>query len=190
MIYENVIKASRAFLSLYIKEGDIVIDATCGNGNDTLFLANVVGETGIVYGFDVQAEAINNTMTLLEKNNIKNVEIVHDSHCAMKKYVEKYLKEISGVVFNLGYLPSGENKKITTTAVSTIDAIKTSLEILKVSGIILLAVYVGHEEGLSESIELDKYLKTISPREATVLKYKIINRKNAPYIIIIQKNSN
>lgn len=36
------------------RPGDTVVDATCGNGHDTLCLARAVGRSGTVYAFDVQ----------------------------------------------------------------------------------------------------------------------------------------
>lgn len=37
-----------------VRPGDYVIDATCGNGHDTLLLAELVGINGHVLGFDIQ----------------------------------------------------------------------------------------------------------------------------------------
>lgn len=42
------------FLRDYIREGDICVDATAGNGGDTEFLCRLAGESGKVYAFDVQ----------------------------------------------------------------------------------------------------------------------------------------
>lgn len=52
-----------------IQKGDTVIDATCGNGNDTLAMANMVKDEqskGCVYGMDIQEDAIKNTSSLLD----------------------------------------------------------------------------------------------------------------------------
>lgn len=38
--------------------GDTVIDATAGNGHDTVFLAQLVGRQGRVWAFDVQSSAL------------------------------------------------------------------------------------------------------------------------------------
>ena len=43
-----------------IKPGDLVVDATLGNGFDTLFLAKAVGPQGKVIGFYIQECAIEN----------------------------------------------------------------------------------------------------------------------------------
>ena len=56
-------------LEKHIKVGDTVIDATCGNGHDTLFLATLVGTTGIVHAYDIQALAIQNSKELTKNYN-------------------------------------------------------------------------------------------------------------------------
>ncbi|XP_042948731.1 uncharacterized protein LOC122281370 isoform X2 [Carya illinoinensis] len=54
-----------------VKKGDTVIDATCGNGYDTLALLKMVSDElgrGCVYAMDVQKDALVNTNTLLEES--------------------------------------------------------------------------------------------------------------------------
>ena len=48
---------ARDVLSRAIQPGDRVIDATMGNGHDTLYLCEAVGPEGHVYAFDVQPQA-------------------------------------------------------------------------------------------------------------------------------------
>ena len=57
-------------LEEYIEEGDICIDATAGNGGDTEFLCQKVGETGNVNAFDVLEMSIAHTRERLEKANL------------------------------------------------------------------------------------------------------------------------
>lgn len=40
----------------YVHEGDTVVDATAGNGGDTLWLARAVGPGGCVYAFDTEVQ--------------------------------------------------------------------------------------------------------------------------------------
>lgn len=54
-----------------LRPGDTVIDATCGNGRDTLELARMVCTDeglGYVYAFDVQEDALANSAYLLDKH--------------------------------------------------------------------------------------------------------------------------
>lgn len=188
MICDNMIKLSRLIMENYLLENDIVIDATCGNGNDTLYLAKSVGSNGKVYAFDIQQEAIENTQKLLDENNIKNVILNKVSHELILDKISADKGKVSVVIFNLGYLPSG-NKKITTVSNTTINAINASIASLKIGGIVVLVVYTGHEEGMLESLAVEDYLDKMSPKKVNIMKYQTLNRKNAPYIIAIEKKA-
>ncbi len=78
MILMQMNNYSKYLISQAVCLGDTVVDATAGNGNDTLYLANLVGATGRVYSFDIQAQAIENTAALLAKHD--NVTLIHDGH--------------------------------------------------------------------------------------------------------------
>ena len=126
--------------------GETVVDATAGNGNDTLFLAELVGENGHVYAFDIQQAALDSTAKRLGELN-ERVSLILDSHENVEKYVNG---QIGGAVFNLGYLPHSEDLSIVTKPDSTIKAIHTMLGMLKKGGIIAVSVYDGHEGGAEE----------------------------------------
>ena len=151
----NPVDIVRRIMFDYVKEGDIVVDCTVGNGNDTLNLAKLVGDSGKVYGFDIQSIAINITKEKLEKKGLENrVLLIQDSHENIDKYL---LDKISLVVYNLGYLPKGD-KSIKTNPVSTIKSIKKTLPLLKSNGLLLITCYTGHEGGKEEKeeVELDR----------------------------------
>lgn len=96
------------FISEHVKEGDLCIDATMGNGNDTLLLSRLCGEKGHVLAFDIQEIALANTRERLEKENAPhNYELFLDSHVNMGKYAEPV--SVSCIVFNFGYLPKGDH---------------------------------------------------------------------------------
>jgi predicted methyltransferase len=136
----------------HVHAGDIVIDATMGNGYDTLFLAQLVGETGRVYAFDVQQQAIDQTRARLDMfEAAKQVTLINGNHADMLALLPaKIAGSVAAVVFNLGYLPGGE-KSLTTTAGSTLNALDASLELVRPGGIISLLVYVGHAGGKEEN---------------------------------------
>ena len=103
-------------LEEYIEEGDICIDATAGNGGDTEFLCEKVGETGKVYAFDVQEMAIAHTRERLEKANLSaRAELILDGHEKMQTYVKE---EVKAITFNFGYLPGGDHKIATHPSTS------------------------------------------------------------------------
>ena len=167
------------FLEKHIKPGDIVIDATCGNGHDTLFLANLVGNTGIVHAYDIQEQAIKNSKELTKNfNNIIFHQISHE-------YID--VDKINAVIFNLGYLPSGD-KTITTKPSSTKNALLNLIEKFETNKkmLILIVVYPGHIEGQKESLWLDEYLTNLDT-SFMCSKYQPLNQKNAPYILTIEK---
>ena len=45
----DLLSLQKYFMLEHIREGDTVVDFTMGNGNDTLFLSETVGENGKVY---------------------------------------------------------------------------------------------------------------------------------------------
>ena len=178
----SILNRSKQIISNLVKKNDIVVDATIGNGNDTLFLADLARE-GKVIGFDIQKEAIERTKKLLDKNSIKNYQLFEKNHADILKVLKNYENKISLILFNLGYLPNGD-KSITTNYKTTIKAINDSLKLLNNKGNILVVIYPGHNAGLLESKEIKKYLKTNN------IKYKEYHNTNneiAPYLIQIKK---
>ncbi|TQR14663.1 class I SAM-dependent methyltransferase [Psychrobacillus soli] len=185
MILKRVLPFTKELLASVIEKGDSVVDATAGNGHDTLFLADLVGENGHVYAFDVQKEAIQATAEKLEQANlIGQVSLIHDGHENVAKYVHA---EVSAAIFNLGYLP-GSNHEIVTRGTSTVQAIESLLHLLKVGGLIVLVVYHGHEGGKEEKDVLLSFVQQLPQSYAHVLSYQFVNQQNdPPFIIAIEK---
>jgi len=172
-------------LKNHVKENDIVIDATLGNGNDALFLAQITGDNGLVYGFDIQKKAIDSTAKKLIENNLeKRVKLILDSHENLDIYIKQ---KISTAVFNLGYLP-GSERSVITTPQTTIIALKKAMALLKKDGLITIVSYIEHSGGFEESIELEKFFKTIDENQFKILKINYIaDKKNPPVIYLISK---
>lgn len=177
---KSILNKVNLIYNQFIKKGDIVIDATCGNGNDTLTLSKLAKK---VFAFDIQNKAINNTQILLNNNSINNVTLINASHKNMYKYLCKYKNKISLITFNLGYLP-GSNKNIMTNHKTTLIAIKEGLKLLNNKGIILVTCY-PHEEGIKESNEIINFLNKNKIKFNT---YHNTNNKKAPYLIEIKNN--
>ena len=180
---DKVLAFSKKLLKEVIDKNSIVVDATAGNGNDTLFLAKTSAKR--VFAFDVQNQAITNTNDLLEKNNFADkCEVILDSHENFDKYIEE---NIQAVVFNLGYLPNADHT-ITTQAETTLNTINKFITRLNVGGRIVIVVYWGHENGKVEKDALLKELSKPDQKEIEVLVYQFINQKNnAPFIIALEK---
>ena len=180
---DRILPYTKYILKRCIDLGDAVIDATVGNGNDTLFLSELVGADGCVFGFDVQQEAIVATDNRLKQANVQNVNLIHDGHENVLKYI---FQEISAAIFNLGYLP-GSDKTVTTNGGTTWKAVVDILSLLKQGGIIVLVIYHGHEAGKAERNEIEAAVATLDPAKTEVLRYEFLNKADAPYIIAIEK---
>jgi hypothetical protein len=139
------------FLSTNIKPGDTVIDATLGNGHDALFLAGHVGEEGHLFGFDIQAGAINNTLRQLISHQLDHrATLIMKSHAYMADFIPERLHgHIKCIMFNLGYLP-GSDKSVITLPESTLSALDIALNLLSEGGIISILAYSGHHGGADE----------------------------------------
>lgn len=175
------------FVSAHINKGDICIDATAGKGRDTAFLCRLVGNTGRVYAFDIQKDALRQTEELLKNENLLGrVTLINDGHQNMDKYV---FESVDGVIFNFGWLPGG-NHLIQTKAKTSIEAIRKAMELIREGGIISLCIYYGHESGFDERDKLIEFIKTIDPKQFGVIMHEFINRPNCPPIVVdIQKNT-
>ena len=174
---DKVLAFSKKILKEVIDKNSIVVDATCGNGNDTLFLAQSAAKK--VYAFDIQQQAIDSTLKLLQTNNcLEKCEVILDSHSNFDNYISEPIK---AVVFNLGYLPNADH----TIA---IDKFLTNLEI---NGRIVIVVYWGHENGKVEKEALLNHLTKLDQKEIEVLSYQFINQKNnAPFVLALEKKNN
>ena len=129
---------------LVVKEGDVVIDATLGNGHDTLELAQLVGETGHVYGFDIQKDAVEHTRARLENEGLAaRCSLYQLGHEQMLTKVSVPVRYVS---FNLGWLPGGD-KTITTLWPTTKKALESALSLLLPLGVCTVCAYPGHLEG-------------------------------------------
>lgn len=174
------------FINKTLKPGDTAIDATAGNGNDTLKLLQKIGENGKVFAFDIQKQALLTTQDKLKQNGYSNYELILDSHSKMDKYVNS---AVSCVIFNLGYLP-GSDHSICTKSETTITAIEKSLNLIHDDGFVSVTVYYGKNSGTDEKDSVMNFLKTIDHKKYTVLLFDFYNRpNNPPLTIIITKNS-
>ncbi len=177
---ERIIPFAHNKIKEYLNCDSIAIDATCGNGNDTLFLSKHVTH---VYAFDIQKDAITNTKSLLDNNEVKNFTLIHASHESFQNY---NIPPVKVIMYNLGYLPGSDQSK-TTDYKTTILSIQDGLEILENKGLISITVYIGHDEGVIESEKLLEFVSTLDSKRYNVLIYKMLNKNNSPYNIFIEK---
>lgn len=159
-----------------VREGAVCIDATAGKGRDTALLCRLAGPKGRVLAFDIQEEAVEATRSLLEREGL-TAEVHLDSHAHLERYVEA--ESVDCVVFNLGRLPGGD-PKIFTVADSTLAAIDAGLRVLKVGGVLAIALYYGGENGYGEQQAVLEHLNALDDRRYSVLLCDWANRRNDP----------
>ncbi len=184
-MFVNAFGISKQICQAKVNRGDIVVDATMGNGNDTAFLCELVGENGKVYAFDIQENAVTKTEERLKSLKIEGrAELIQSGHENMDRYVKEKVKLI---IYNLGYLPRGDHE-ITTNSNTTIESIKIGLDLLEIGGLILLVVYPGHESGRQEKLAIEEYSKGLDQKEFSVVNINFTNQVNdPPEIICIEK---
>jgi hypothetical protein len=172
-----------------LRPGDIAIDATVGNGHDTVFLAEQVGPSGHVYGFDIQQAAIDSTLEKFRQTQLSDcLTLIHASHAEMNQKIPEHLHgNINAIMFNLGYLPGGDKHIITQTE-STLTALTAAARILAVNGIITLMAYPGHQGGDSETDQVENQCERLNPGQFNVRTvYSTEHKDSAPRLFVIRK---
>ena len=180
--YQNTQWCSR-FIEEQVKEGDICIDATMGNGNDTLLLSRLAGPDGQVLAFDIQEQALQAArQKLLRENAPANYTLFLESHTHMADHVKP--DSVSCIVFNFGYLPGGDHS-LATRSETSIQALEQSLTLLKKGGLLSLCIYSGGDSGFEERDALLTWLKKLDSHNYLVIRSDYYNRPNNPPIPVL-----
>ncbi|WP_313640417.1 class I SAM-dependent methyltransferase [Paenibacillus sp.] len=194
MGFMSVLSFAHKLISERLTLGDRAIDATVGTGADTLFLAKTTGTRGEVYGFDIQSAALKLAGERLrnareETPSLSAVTLLERSHAEMAEAVPAiWHGTVGAIMFNLGYLPSGDaDKNIITQPDSTIAALEASLQLLRPGGIITAVLYPGHEGGDLEAAAVQSWAAAVSPQLAQSIVYRQLQRNDAPYVIALEK---
>ena len=179
----RLLDLQKQFILAHLKEGDIAVDFTMGNGHDTEYLCKKV-PGGKVYAFDIQESALVNTRKRLDDAGLSNAVLIHSSHAHCKEYIKE---PIDGGMFNLGYLPGSGNKALHTMRESTLPAVTGAIELLKKGGVLVISIYPGHEEGRLEGEMLTSELSKLDKKYYCVTQFRLINSPDAPFIIAVEK---
>ena len=165
--------------------GDICIDATAGNGHDSLFLAKFTAPDGVVYAIDIQEAAILKTMERLKQHGFgEQLKIVHDSHESLYQIIEpEFRGDVAAIMFNLGYLPGG-NHQIITDAGSTVKSVEQAYGLVKKNGIITIICYRGHDGGEKETQEVLNLCESNQWKTEQIYGSK---NPSSPILLIIEK---
>ena len=167
-----------------------IVDITCGNGHDTVYLLSNCHEDSHVYAIDIQEVAITRTKEKLLKEipqAIKRVDFILDSHDSALETLP--VSAIDLMVGNLGYLPNGDHE-VMTQPTSTITALSKGLEKLSINGLCTIVAYPGTESGRKEAEALEEYLISINQKEFHCSTWRPLNQVNYPPILYIIRRRN
>lgn len=194
-LFQSHLDLAHHYWGAALQAGDTVIDATCGNGHDTLALAQrVIPEEGnpcpLVHAIDIQQEAIESCRALLEKElKPKQLAAVVYHHCSHEQLaVDVADGSVAAVVYNLGYLPGGDKSRTTVTT-STLKSLEAALVLIKPGGIICVTCYPGHLAGAEEEKAVLSWSAHLDKKEYSCCHHTWTNRKSAPSLLLIQKHT-
>lgn len=191
-LFQSHLDLAHSYWERLVRKGDRVIDATCGNGHDTLKLAQLAlsESEGHVWGFDIQELALASTHALLQgslaKPSLERVTLLQESHATFPKEIAH--ESIKLIVYNLGYLPGGD-KKLTTRVASTAASLDQAQAIIQPGGAICITCYPGHPEGALEQQRLLGIVQEWPARTWSCSFHQWINRRQSPALLLIQKES-
>ncbi|MEZ5314889.1 MAG: class I SAM-dependent methyltransferase [Chlamydiales bacterium] len=166
----NHLELAHSYWRQTLSSGDRVIDATCGNGYDTLFLAKLNVE---IIAYDIQKKAIDLTRAKVPKAIFR-----------LRSHVFFVEDTAALIVYNLGYLPGGD-KQLTTQCDTTLESVSHALKIATKA--ISITCYPGHPEGAREEIALMDFFKSLDPRKWSVCYHQWLNRHRAPSLIWLSR---
>ncbi|WP_307472185.1 class I SAM-dependent methyltransferase [Paenibacillus harenae] len=192
MGFLSVLSTAHKWIAERTAAGDIVIDATAGGGVDTLALAELVGRSGTVYAFDIQQEALDRTSErlapLAKSGMLPDVRLLLENHARMTEVVDQGAAgEVAAVMFNLGYLPGGDDLAVITEPASTIQALDAALSLLRPGGIVTCVLYPGHPGGAEEAAAVENWAAQLPQTLAQTVIYRQLQRGAAPYLIAAEK---
>lgn len=190
-LFQSPIDLAHQYWKQLLQPGDHAIDATCGNGKDTLMLAELLFShslEGSLIGMDIQAEAIERTRMLLgsylSEKEQKRIFLYQQSHATFP--AAAYQVPVRLIVYNFGYLPQGD-KSITTLVESSITSLRAALHLLMPKGVISATLYPGHPEGMREQIAFLELAAHLDPSLWCVTWHTFPNRTLSPTLLLLQK---
>lgn len=184
----SLTETAQQIIGRSLESGQVAVDATTGNGHDTLFLARTVGAHGRVFGFDIQEQALSMTQQRLEDNHASAcVTLFQVSHIEMVNKIPNYYhSHIQAIMFNLGYLPGGD-KSVITRAESTLTALAQACQLLATGGAMTILAYPGHAGGESESFGVHQWLSRLDSINYACSVFPSIEKKGVPRLYHLLK---
>jgi len=144
---------------------DSAIDATCGNGHDSLAIANILfdgvssmseSDGGELLCVDIQEVAIERTKNLLDESfghtsliKEKHIKVIQTSHAPLPTHLLSSLDSVGLVCYNLGWLPGVPRKSdsdrtlVSTQVDTTLKSLVNAALVLRVGGLLSVMTYPG-----------------------------------------------
>ena len=175
-------------LTEHLQDGDRAIDATAGNGHDTVFLAGQVGSEGRVIAIDIQDAAVEATRTKLEQTGLlTRVTLRTGDHAdIMEELALEHVAEFAAIIFNLGYLP-GSDKCVRTRPTTTRRALDAALELLGPHGRLCVTAYRAHAGGLEEATVVETWMHQQEARGHSVESHIPPSENSPPILWVLTK---
>lgn len=189
-LFQSHLDLAHHYWNEIVVAGDTVIDATCGNGHDSLILAKraLQENRGKLLCCDIQEIAIENTSKLLSEQlsteQIRNVQFFHGSHIEFPETLKS--NSVKLIVYNLGYLPGGDKTKTTMSEV-TLQSIQKGMDLIISGGMISMTCYPGHAEGLREESLILELAVQADPKLWSCCHHRWLNRHKSPSLLLMQK---
>jgi SAM-dependent methyltransferase len=189
----SLVNEAHKIIARHLSAGGLAIDATTGNGYDSVFLAQRVGNEGHVFGFDIQKTAITVTRKRLQQalllHRVTLFQAGHENLAILLS--DEVICKINAICFNLGYLP-GTDKKIITHKQTTTPALAAACQFLATSGCITIIAYPGHTGGEEETAAIHAFCKQLDCKLFEVDIITVANCENLPptLFVITKKRCN
>jgi hypothetical protein len=192
-LFRSHLDLAHQYWERLVKPGDLVIDATCGNGQDTLKLAQLAisSHAGQVYACDIQPQAIEQSRDYLTKHlstqQLLRLEWRLGCHSTFPSEIPP--NSVKLIVYNLGYLPGGDKNRTTQTQTS-LESLFQAQQLIIPGGAISLTCYPGHAEGSLEEEAILRYASHLPPHEWNCCHHRWLNREKSPSLLLLQKSNN
>lgn len=180
-LFRSHLDLAHQYWKRLVASHDIIIDATCGNGHDTRFLASLKPQK--IYAIDIQEKALNEARKRIEEDAA--VSYILGCHSQFPKEIQK--NSVKLIVYNLGYLPGG-NKSKTTLSSTTIQSLNNAMPLVCAGGMMSITCYPGHDEGQKEQGAVLSWAENLDKSLWSCCHHTWINRSAAPTLLLIQKD--
>ncbi len=187
-LFQSHLDLAHTYWERLVGLDDIVIDATCGTGQDSSFLARL--PCSRLYLIDIQKQALEQTkerlLTQYGDVIMGRITFIEGCHSKIQEGLTLPEQSCKLIVYNLGYLP-GSDKTLTTHTTTTLQSVSQALQLIKPGGAISITCYPGHPEGALEEEALLDMCEGLSPAEWGVCCHRFLNRQQAPSLLLLQR---